>query len=606
MCTSQQGPPTKGPVALVELERLQAALALHNQGNFTDAEKCYEDILKSEPDHFDTLHLLGVLYLQTRRIERAVALLQRAVATNSEVAAAHDNLGNALLMQGRLDEAVASYDRATALQPDFAIAYYNRGIALKDLNRLDEAVASLGRAIALKPDTAFALGLRLHTKMQLCDWSDLQAEISYLLGKVELLEHASTPHAILAISHSRSDLRNAATTWTMAQNPEDSSLPPIVRRPQRDKIKVGYFSSDFRAHATAWLIAELIERHDRSRFEVIGFSFRGNADDEIGARLEAAFDRFIDVRTQTDTDVALLARKLELDISIDLNGFTQHSRTGIFARRASPLQVNYLGYPGTMGAEYMDYLIGDPVVIPDAHRVDFTEKIVWLPDSYQPNDTKRRISDRVFTRSELGLPADGFVFCCFNKTYKITPDVFDSWMRILRSVPQSVLWLLEDNAQAAANLRREAERRGVSGDRLVFAPRMDLPEHLSRHRLADLLLDTLPCNAHTTASDALWAGLPVLTRLGETFPGRVAASLLTAIGLPELITDTAESYEALAIGLARDPARLARLRQRLAANRLTTALFDISRYTRHIEAAYEAMCRGYHAGLPPDHIIVSQ
>ena len=323
-------------------------------------------------------------------------------------------------------------------------------------------------------------------------------------------------------------------------------------------------------------------------------------------RLKVAFDKFIDVRNMSDRDVALLARSLEIDIGIDLNGFTEGERTDIFAMRAAPIQVSYLGYPGTMGADYIDYLIADPTLISASHQPHYTEKIVYLPNSYQPNDRKRRISDKVFTRAEAGLPQEGFVFCCFNNNYKITPDIFESWMRILGRVGGSVLWLFEDNEIAARNLKKEASVRDIDPERLVFARHMALPEHLARHRLADLFLDTLPYNAHTTASDALWAGLPVLTQIGETFAGRVAASLLNAVRLPELITTTRDAYEELAVELATDPAKLAGIKQKLSDNRLTTPLFDTELFAKHIEAAYMQMYERYQAGLPPDHIHVPQ
>jgi predicted O-linked N-acetylglucosamine transferase (SPINDLY family) len=295
---------------------------------------------------------------------------------------------------------------------------------------------------------------------------------------------------------------------------------------------------------------------------------------------------------------------LEIDIAVDLKGFTKESRTDIFSFRAAPIQVNYLGYPGTMGAGYMDYIIADPTLIPEQSQQFYTEKIVYLPDSYQVNDAKRQIADKVFTRQELGLPTAGFVFCCFNNNYKITPGTFDCWMRILKRVEGSVLWLFDDNPMVSVNLRREAVRRGIDADRLVFAGRKSLPEHLARHRSADLFLDTLPYNAHTTASDALWSGLPVLTLIGESFAGRVAASLLNAVDLPELITSTEEEYEALAIELAVNPGKLDEIRLKLDRTRLAAPLFDIDLYTRHIESAYQEMYNRYHLDLLPDHIYV--
>jgi predicted O-linked N-acetylglucosamine transferase (SPINDLY family) len=322
-------------------------------------------------------------------------------------------------------------------------------------------------------------------------------------------------------------------------------------------------------------------------------------------RLKAAFPRFIEARTLSDEHIANLIRSSEVDILVDLMGFTKDARTEVFARRPAPVQVNYLGYPGTMGSSYVDYIIADKTVAPVEHQPFYTEKIVHLPDSYQVNDSKRRIAELTSTRQGAGLPETGFVFCCFNNSWKITPDVFSVWMRLLHQLKGSVLWLLSDNEGAQRNLRKEAQRRGIDPFRLKFAGRLPLDEHLARQRLADLFLDTLPCNAHTTASDALWAGLPVLTCLGETFAGRVAASLLNAVGLPELITTTPETYERMAIELATHPERLAVIKHKLAENRLTAPLFDTKLFTKHIEAAYTAMHARDQTGLAPNHILVS-
>jgi predicted O-linked N-acetylglucosamine transferase (SPINDLY family) len=349
-------------------------------------------------------------------------------------------------------------------------------------------------------------------------------------------------------------------------------------------------------------MAELFERHDRSRFEILGFSFGPQKVDEMSKRISSAMDQFIDLRSMTDREAAELSRKLEVDIAVDLKGFTEDNRAGIFAQRTAPIQVSYIGYPGTMGADYMDYLIADPTLIPEASQQYYSEKIVYLPDSYQVNDSQRAISAKPCARVDEGLPESAFVFCCFNKTYKISPSVFDIWMRILSRVEGSVLWLLQENPWAVDNLRKEALRRGIDPTRLIFAKSLPVDEHLARQRLADLVLDTLPYNAHTTASDALWAGLPVLTRTGETFASRVAASLLRAVGLPELITTTESEFEELAVALAHNPERLHALRQRLQQNHLTAPLFDCQTYTRHLESAYSAIYERYHAGLPPDHI----
>jgi predicted O-linked N-acetylglucosamine transferase (SPINDLY family) len=350
----------------------------------------------------------------------------------------------------------------------------------------------------------------------------------------------------------------------------------------------------------------MIEGQDRERFEVVGISLHAEDRSPIGQRINQAFDKLIDVSRLNDIEAAKLIRELEIDIAIDLNGHTRNSRPNIFAWRAAPMQVNYLGFPATTGADYIDYLIADCTLVPESCRAHYTEKIVYLPDSYQVNDARRPISDKNFTRAECNLPEKAFVFCCFNNNYKILPDVFDCWMRILRRVDGSVLWLLEDNEIAALNLKKAAAERGIDAGRLVFASRMPLPEHLARHRLAALFLDTIPYNAHTTASDALWAGLPVLTQIGETFAGRVAASVLNAVGLPELITATPQAYEDLAVELAADSEKLAAISAKLANNRLTKPLFDTRLFTRHIEAAYSAMYQRYQAGLPPECISVEE
>ena len=584
------------PVSATLQAKLQRGLALHQQGKLAEAEKLYQEILQQEPTYFDVLHMLAVVALQTRRIERGVELISEAIELDPNVAAAHSDLGLALSDLNRNEEALASYDKAIALKPDFAKAYYNRGNTLNQMKRYEEALASYNKALALKPDYPFLYGMWLHTKMIICDWDNLESEVAQLVEKIKCAEKISPPFTILSTSSSLDMQLRASEIWALAKHPLNKTLPKITKRQRRDKIRIGYFSADLGEHPTAYLSAELFEKHDRSQFEVTAFSFGQNTNE--------TFDRFIDVGNQSDRDAALLARKLEIDIAVDLMGHTQDSRTTIFAMRAAPVQVTYLGYPGTMGAEYIDYLIADSILIPASNQKYFSERIVYLPHSYQASDTKRRIADKSFTRAEVGLPEDAFVLCCFNQAVTINPNIFDLWMRFLRNINNSVLWLLADNVTATRNLKREARNRGISEDQLIFAPRLPMADHLARHKLADLFLDTLPFNAHATASDALWAGLPVLTCVGETFPGRVAASLLNAIGLPELITSTTQEYETLATELATNPEKLAAIKHKLASNRLTTPLFDTQKFTRHIEAAYTMMYERYQADLPPDHIYV--
>jgi predicted O-linked N-acetylglucosamine transferase (SPINDLY family) len=407
---------------------------------------------------------------------------------------------------------------------------------------------------------------------------------------------------LVGLADSPSTHRSCSEMYIKEKFPLNSVLGAIPKSITKNKIRLGYYSADFRTHAVAILIAELIEIHNKEQFELIAFSLGPDVKDEMQNRISKAFDQFIDVHNESDQAVAKLSRQLGIDIAIDLGGLTADCRTGIFSFRAAPIQVNYLGYPGTLGADYIDYIIGDKTLIPSKSQEFYAEKVIYLPNSYQVNDRKRFISDKQFSRAELGLPKDVFVFCCFNNNYKILPETFDGWMRILTAIEGSVLWLFQDNDWVTNNLKKEAQKRGVSESRLVFAKRLPLDEHLARHRQADLFLDTFPCNAHTTASDALWAGLPVLTMMGESFASRVAASLLTAIGLPELITNSQKDYEALAIELASNPAKLKAIKAKIETNRLTTPLFDTPRFTKHLEDAYTKIYKRYHADLTPDHI----
>jgi predicted O-linked N-acetylglucosamine transferase (SPINDLY family) len=537
--------------------------------------------------------------------EAALASYDAALAIDAHIAEAHGNRAAVLRDMEQPEAALAACDRAIALKPDFAGAYNVRGHALRDLGRYAEAVASYDQALRLDPDIAFLAGVRLHTKMQICDWSNFETELATLTAQIEQGKKVSPPIPLLALTDSLAVQRKAAEVWAQEKCPAQAGLPLQggTRERKPGRIRIGYFSMDFRQHPVATLNAGLFEAHDRARFEVSAFSFGPDTKDPMRRRLEIAFERFIDVREKSDRDIAALARDIDLDIAVDLAGYTDGSRPGIFALRAAPIQIGHLGHPG--GASYIDYMIADKIVIPPDHRPFYPEKIIHLP-CFQPNDRARPIADKAFTRAALGLPETGFVFCCFNNTYKITPRTFASWMRILGAVSDSVLLLYAENETAAANLKSTAAAHGVDPARLVFATRLPaMTDHFARLRTADLFLDTLPFCAHTTASDALWAGLPVLTCLGGAFSGRVAASVLKTIGLPELVTASAADFEATAVALARDPARMSDLKSKLARHRAAAALFDIKAYSKHIEDAYEQTVARHAAGLAPDHIYIN-
>lgn len=560
---------------------------------------CYDKAIALSPEYAEAFYNRGNVLKELRRHEEALASYDRAIALQPDHVAAYNNRGLTLAELKRLDAAAASFRRAIELHPDYADACNNLGNTFRELKRLEEAADCYDKALALNPDYEFAFGAALSTRMMMCDWRNLDESLRQLEAGIRASHKVCVPFPVLALVDSPELHRQAARIYADAKYPRHGLLGEFEKLPRRNKIRIGYFSADFHNHATAYLMAELFEAHDRTRFELFGFSFGPDKNDEMRQRVSAAFEHFIDVRDRSDLEVAAQARALGIDIAVDLKGYTQDARPGIFAAGCAPIQASYLGYPGTLAAPFMDYVIADPVVIPAEHREDYTEKVVHLPHCYQVNDSARVISSRIFSRKEQGLPEAGFVFCCFNNNYKILPATFAGWMRILQAVEGSVLWLFEDNPQVVGNLRREAEARGVEGKRLIFARRLPLDEHLARHRLADLFIDTFPCNAHTTASDALWAGLPVLTRPGKSFASRVAASLLTTIGLPELITETQEQFEARAIELATHSESLCQIKQLLEKQRVESPLFDAVAFSGHLEAGFEAMYERHHAGLPP-------
>ena len=609
-------------VVLAALERYVAAVA------------SYDEALAVKPDFAEALNNRGIALSRDRQYEAAIESYERALAVNPKYADVHNHLGIALSQLYRHEEALASYNNAILHKPSFAEAFNNRGVLLEDMDRPDEALLSYERALEIKPDYAdalknrgtryrnlgrlqdavrdfsrlleidpnfdYALGNKLTANQQQCKWGDdFHRDLKWCINAVRDEKRACLPFAFLGISGGAEDHLTCARTFVAHKFP--LSGPPLWTGDiyRHDRIRIAYLSADFHNHATAYLMAELFERHNRSNFEISAWSFGPETGDEMRTRLRNAFESFNDVRGVRDIDIAKMLRDREIDIAVDLKGFTQDCRPAIFAQRAVPIQVSYLGYPGTMGAGFIDYIVGDPVVTPVEHDMYYTEQVVRLPDTYQVNDSKRVISKHSLNRTDVGLPESGFVFCCFNNNFKITPEIFDIWMRLLARVEGSVFWFLGDNATASHNLKREAEVRGVSAERLVFAPRVALPDHLARHRLGNLFLDTLPYNAHTTTSDALWAGLPVLTCLGSAFPGRVAASLLRAIGLPDLVTENLADYEALALQLATTPDLLAAVRSRLLRNRDTHPLFDSERFARHIESAYSAMYKRYQRGESP-------
>jgi predicted O-linked N-acetylglucosamine transferase (SPINDLY family) len=549
----------------------------------------------------------GNLLYDLDRHEEAIDGYNRALALNPQSAAAWLGRGNVASSLQHFEEALAAYDNALAQKPDLAEAWLGRASILCNASRYEEAIAASDKALELKPGLDMAHGLRLSARMMVCDWKDFSEECDWVIRSLRSGRISGEPFPFLSIPSCTAEDQLAGTLlWTKKKFRSARPAAAVTERPRSGKIRVGYVSADLRQHPVSYLIAGMFECHDKSRFETFGISLGPDDGSDMRRRLAAAFDTFVDASQLRDDQIVAKIRELAIDILVDLNGHTRGQRLAIFSRRAAPIQVHYLGFPGTLGCDFIDYLLADSTAIPPSADKYYTEKIVRLPHSFLATDDKRQMSDRVFTRQECGLPEQGFVYCCFNNSYKMSPGMFDAWMRVLRRVEGSVVWLRQDSPATAANLRAEAARRGIDAGRLVFAERLESPaDHLARHRLADLFIDTLPYNAHTTACDALWSGLPVLTQIGETFAGRVAASLLEAIDMPELIARSPEAYESLAVELAGDAAKLTRIRDRLARNRLATPLFNTRLFTRHVEAAYEAMHRRHQAGHPPEPIDIA-
>lgn len=567
---------------------------LRAAGDLAQATECYRAAVQGQAEFMAAWHNLATALREQGDLARALSCYHEVARLRPDSAEAHNNLGVALQEQGDLAAAISCYQAALRCDSTYAEAHCNLGTALSEQGDLPAASAHHREALRLKPGYAMAHDHLTHQSQLMCEWAHLNELWREARSLMRNRTTATiTPFTALTLPASAAEHLECAQGWA-AQH-----LAPMARvraglgfhftPASKPRLRLGYLSSDFHKHATSYLIAELFELHNRERFEVIGYSLGPDDGSAIRRRIVQACTGFVDLAPLSDIEAARRVHDDGVDIVIDLKGYTKGGRPRIFALRPAPVQISYLGFPGSMGADCIDYIITDRFITPPEQQCYFSERFVYLPDTYQVNDRQRRIAEQTPSRAECRLPETGFVYCCFNHSYKITPAIFDIWMRLLQQTPDSVLWLLEANQWAVKNLRREAHARGVAPERLVFAPRCDLPEHLARQRVADLFLDTLPVNAHTTASDALWAGLPVLTCAGDTFVSRVAGSLLHAIGLPELITTSLDDYERLALRLTRRTDELAALRARLAADRDTMPLFDTVRYTGHLETAYEQM-----------------
>lgn len=579
-------------------------LSLLKAGKFEQALEELKQAVALNPNMPTIWNNLGLTHKALNQSSDAIDCFQKAIDLDRESVSGWSNLGIVYLNLNNYARASECFDQALAHDPENISALINKGLAMEKLGRLEQAIEHLDKAYALSPNHDWLQGARLHTHMAACDWREYNT-IPQLIERVRTGEKAAMPFTLIGLPVEAQDQLICAKTYVQDRCPAMPS--PGRTAASNDKIRIAYISSDFYDHATTQLLAGVIENHDRSTFEISAFSFSPNDNSAARERIVKAFgDNFYDVNNLSNTQIAQMLADKSIDIAIDLKGMTQGNRLGIFAHRAAPIQIGYLGYPATSGADFIDYFIADHVTITPDIRASFSEKIVYMPHTYQPNDSNRPVADNAGQRQDHDLPADGFVFCAFNSTYKITPENFAVWMEILKSVDKSILWLIDGGSLQQQNLRAAATTHGVDPARLIFAKKKPAPEHLARHRHADLFLDNLPCNAHTTAADALWAGLPLLTCAGNSFTGRVASSLLNAAGLQELITTSWDDYKQKAIALAHDPAMLAALKNKAQLGRTSSALFDTKRYTKNLEQAFRVMWQRQKDSLPPQDFDVTE
>ncbi|HTR58444.1 MAG TPA: tetratricopeptide repeat protein [Casimicrobiaceae bacterium] len=580
------------------------ANALYGLQRHEEALTAYAEVLQRWPGHLDAGTNLGNALHAAGRSGEAVAQYDRVLAAMPTHVAAAYNRGTVLRALGRREEAVEALRGVLAVVPNHLSALHNLALILGELKRHAEAAECYRRLLAVEPRHPFAAGNLVHALAQNCDWTGRDALTAHIVDAVERGEHPCVPFVLMTLTDDAAAQLACAANHVASLHPARPNPLWTGERYEHDRIRVAYLSADFRDHAVAFLVAGLFEKHDRKHVEVTAISFGAGAKTPMRARIEAACDRFVDVGALSDGDAARRIRELEIDVAVDLMGHTGDARPDILAHRPAPIQVNYLGYPGTTGAPYIDYILADRFLIPERLKDRYSEQVVYLPDTFQVNDDRRAISTIPLSREDVGLPRDAFVFCCFSASYKIAPSVFDVWMRLLARVPGSVLWLVGGDATLERNLRREAASRGADAARLVFMRHRPYAEYLAHFRLADLFLDTLPFNAGTTASDALWAGLPVLTAAGEAFAARMAGSLLLAAGLPDFVADSLADYEDAALRLARDPARLAKARAQLSREPAKLPLFDTRRFACHVESAYRTMCERSRRGDAPGAFIV--
>jgi len=620
------------------IKSLNEGFLLHKAGKLEEAKIIYEKILEKNPNTFEVINLLGIIFLQLKEYDKSIFLIKKAININSKHAALYNNLGNAFKELKKFNEAIESYNKAIELNPNYTEAYCNIGILFKNLRKFKKAISAFNIAINLNPNFAPAYHERgqcyfelteykeaikdfyklinldskyenlydfiLHSKMKMNEWEDYEIIKNKLESKIKNNIDFITPFISLSLIDNLKLQKKNVKNYKEKQFNLKNYHKIELKNPKHNKIRIGYYCADFRLHATTHLTSRLFELHDRNKFEIFGFSFNPYKNDKITEKFSKIFDNFFYVTNKTDKEIVSLSRKNEIDIAVDLMGYVNNNRTSLFINKLAPIQINYLGYPASMGIDCIDYIIADKILIPKESQKYYSEKIIYLPNSYQPNNNKAYIINKNLNRKEFNLPDNHFIFCCFNNNYKINPFIFNSWIKILKNTKKSILWILSENDDCKKNLTKEFIKENLDPKRLIFAERISIEKHLERLKFADLFLDTYPYNAHTTAIDALWSNLPILTLAGETFASRVASSLLSAINLQELITTSIKDYELLAIELCKNSKKILQIKERLSKSTITSTLFNMELYTKNLEKGYLEIYERYHNKLPIDHLYI--
>jgi predicted O-linked N-acetylglucosamine transferase (SPINDLY family) len=618
------------------MDLLEEAIKFHKDGFLEKAENIYKKIIKNEPKNFQAKHFLGIILFSKKKYFESIKLIKDSISINPENFPAYNNLGNVFKELKKYDEAINFYKNAIKLKEDYAIgfynlaqiykitsnfklaldfynkailfdknfydAYYNLAELHEILKNYDDATYYYNQLLKLKPDYPYLLGSIINLKLQICDWANFDESLKEIKDNIIKKKQVSRPLDIVFLFDSLELQSTVIKDFSTKNFPQINSA--VKNTLINDKIKIGYFSSDFNnSHPTGYLIPELFEYHDKIQFDLYVFYFGNKIDSKLN-RIKKAATKFYNISSISDLKVAKFCNKINLDIAIDVNGFIKNCRPNIFALKAAPIQINYLAFPNTMGANYINYIIADKILIPNQSQKFYSEKIIYLPNSYQISDQKRETTENNLFKKNYNLPENKFIFCCFNNIIKINPYIFNIWVNILKRNTDSVLWLLSDNTKAINNLKSEAKKRNLNPERIIFCKKVSISENLNRYRLADLFLDTFPCSAHTTANDVLWAGTPLLTLAGESFASRVAASLLSSINMGELITYSEKEYEDLAVNLSNDNKKILEIKQRLTKEKGETTLFNSQLYTKNIELAYLEIWNNFTKSLEPTNVYI--